>query len=225
VLGWPRSQGQPQRTPWETREPLWIAKDDGVGLRCALSDGNAGEGLPHLRLSLCWPRMQLDGEGCQLLGWESAEVRFQQSLGLAHARIEIVVEAIEQPPTGGRFRGRGAADVVSYFVEFTIQPLERVAKDPQPMEKARALCPVSPRKKSAFKGSTVGRLLMCLPRPRGFRTRKQAIWRGAPREPRPPKPARAHKPALPETGERGPRPKRYSSWHTHSQRHTTELNT
>jgi hypothetical protein len=84
--------------------------------------------------------MQLDGEGCQLLGWESAEERFQQSLGLAHARIEIVVAAIEQPPTGGRLCGRGAADLVSYFVEFTIQPLERVAKDPRPMEKARALC-------------------------------------------------------------------------------------
>ena len=149
-------------------------------LRCALSGGNAEEGLPHLRLSLPWPLLQLDGEGCQLLGGDTPEKRFQQYLGVAQACIEIVVEAIEHPPTGGGLYGRGAGDVVSYFVESVIQPLERVARDPQLMEKARALFEQHmvqeavrggsalsgiPWKRAAFEGSTVETLLMCLPRP------------------------------------------------------------
>jgi hypothetical protein len=161
--------------------------------------------------------MQLDGEGCQLLGWESTEERFQQYLGLAHARIEIVMEAIEQPPTGGRLYGRGAGDVVSYFVEFTIQPLECVAKDPQLMEKARALSKEHVVQEAVPGGSALSGVTpeeVCLQRFDGWKVADvlAATDEGLARGNKPfgeaPQESRSHRDLLARTNQLSPRPER-----------------
>src|ERR1039458_3152899 len=41
---------------------------------------------------------ELAPEGFQFLGWQSAEKRFQNDRGLAHARIQVIAQNFQLPP-------------------------------------------------------------------------------------------------------------------------------